>query len=404
MFNYITTLGYDPYLKEQPEKFKKFWPGTHIIGKDILRFHTIYWPIFLMALDLPLPKKVFGHPWLLIGDDKMSKSKGNVIYAEDLVDAFGVDAVRYYCLHEMPFAQDGTITWPLIIERINSDLANILGNLVSRSIAMSNKYFDGQITNPGVSEPVDQELIDLAESTLAKVTEKMDDFHVGDALDEIFTLLRRTNKYIDQTEPWVLAKDPEKKDRLATVLYNLLESIRFSGVLLSSFLPETSEKILDALQTQQRDFDSLAKFGQLETNHAVIKKMQPLFARIDEKKFFAQKAKPKKAEEPKIDVDDFAKVELKVGTIVSCEKHPKADRLLVEQIDLGDETRQIVSGIAKYYQPEDLVGKQVVVVTNLKPVKLRGVESNGMILCAADKKHLSIVSVDQPMPNGTKIS
>lgn len=404
LFNYITTLGYDPYLKEQPEKFKKFWPGTHIIGKDILRFHTIYWPIFLMALDLPLPKKVFGHPWLLIGDDKMSKSKGNVIYAEDLVDAFGVDAVRYYCLHEMPFAQDGTITWPLIIERINSDLANILGNLVSRSIAMSNKYFDGQITNPGVSEPVDQELIDLAESTLAKVTEKMDDFHVGDALDEIFTLLRRTNKYIDQTEPWVLAKDPEKKDRLATVLYNLLESIRFSGVLLSSFLPETSEKILDALQTQQRDFDSLAKFGQLETNHAVIKKMQPLFARIDEKKFFAQKAKPKKAEEPKIDVDDFAKVELKVGTIVSCEKHPKADRLLVEQIDLGDETRQIVSGIAKYYQPEDLVGKQVVVVTNLKPVKLRGVESNGMILCAADKKHLSIVSVDQPMPNGTKIS
>ncbi len=404
LFNYITTLGYDPYLKEQPEKFKKFWPGTHIIGKDILRFHTIYWPIFLMALDLPLPKKVFGHPWLLIGDDKMSKSKGNVIYAEDLVDAFGVDAVRYYCLHEMPFAQDGTITWPLIIERINSDLANILGNLVSRSIAMSNKYFDGQITNPGVSEPVDQELIDLAESTLAKVTEKMDDFHVGDALDEIFTLLRRTNKYIDQTEPWVLAKDPEKKDRLATVLYNLLESIRFSGVLLSSFLPETSEKILDALQTQQRDFDSLAKFGQLETNHAVIKKMQPLFARIDEKKFFAQKAKPKKAEEPKIDVDDFAKVELKVGTIVSCEKHPKADRLLVEQIDLGDETRQIVSGIAKYYQPEDLVGKQVVVVTNLKPVKLRGVESSGMILCAADKKHLSIVSVDQPMPNGTKIS
>ena len=404
LFNYITTLGYDPYLKEQPEKFKKFWPGTHIIGKDILRFHTIYWPIFLMALDLPLPKKVFGHPWLLIGDDKMSKSKGNVIYAEDLVDAFGVDAVRYYCLHEMPFAQDGTITWPLIIERINSDLANILGNLVSRSIAMSNKYFDGQITNPGVSEPVDQELIDLAESTLAKVTEKMDDFHVGDALDEIFTLLRRTNKYIDQTEPWVLAKDPEKKDRLATVLYNLLESIRFSGVLLSSFLPETSEKILDALQTQQRDFDSLAKFGQLETNHAVIKKMQPLFARIDEKKFFAQKAKPKKAEEPKIDVDDFEKVELKVGTIVSCEKHPKADRLLVEQIDLGDETRQIVSGIAKYYQPEDLVGKQVVVVTNLKPVKLRGVESSGMILCAADKKHLSIVSVDQPMPNGTKIS
>ena len=406
LFNYITTLGYDPYLDKQPEKFKKFWPGTHIIGKDILRFHTIYWPIFLMALDLPLPKKVFGHPWLLIGEDKMSKSKGNVIYAEDLVDAFGVDAVRYYCLHEMPFAQDGTITWPLVVERINSDLANILGNLVSRTIAMSNKYFDGQITNPGVSEPVDQELIELAENTLAKVTKKMDDFHVGDALDEIFTLLRRTNKYIDQTEPWVLAKDPAKQDRLATVIYNLLESIRFSGVLLSSFLPETSQKILDALQTQQRDFDSLATFGQLETDHQVISKMQPLFARIDEKKFFAQKPvkETKKVEEPKIEVDDFAKVELKVGTIVSCEKHPKADRLLVEQIDLGNETRQIVSGIAKYYQPEDLVGKQVIVVTNLKPVKLRGVESNGMILCAADKKHLSILSVDQPMPNGTKVS
>lgn len=408
LFNYITTLGYDPY-EENGEKFKKYWPGTHIIGKDILRFHTIYWPIFLMALDLPLPKKVFGHPWLLIGDGKMSKSKGNVIYAEELVEKFGVDAVRYYCLHEMPFAQDGTITWELVIERINSDLANVLGNLVSRTVAMSNKYFDGKVTNPKVNEAVDQELIQLAESTLSKVQEKMDDFHVGDALDEIFTLLRRTNKYIDETEPWVLAKDPEKQDRLATVLYNLLESIRFSGVLLSSFMPETSEKILNAIGTQKRDFDSLTSFGQLEETE-VVKKMAPLFARIDLEKFMKEmnekkeKAPEKKEEVAEITIEDFEKVELKVGTIVQCEKHPKADRLLVEQIDLGDEVRQIVSGISKYYKPEELVGKQVVVVTNLKPVKLRGVESNGMILCAVGKKDLSLLSVEHAMPNGTKVS
>ena len=408
LFNYITTLGYDPY-EENGERFKKFWPGTHIIGKDILRFHTIYWPIFLMALDLPLPKKVFGHPWLLIGDGKMSKSKGNVIYAEDLVEKFGVDAVRYYCLHEMPFAQDGTITWELVIERINSDLANVLGNLVSRTIAMSNKYFGGVVTNPNVFEPVDDELKTLAEATLSKVTEKMDDFHVGDALDEIFTLLRRTNKYIDETEPWVLAKDESKKDRLATVLYNLLESIRFSAVLLGSFLPETSEKILEAINTEKRDFDSLASFGQLEETQ-VVKKMQPLFARIDAEKFMAEMNAEKEAvveEEPslpEIEFADFEKIEMKVGTIVQCEKHPKADRLLVEQIDLGSETRQVVSGISKFYKPEELIGKQVIVVTNLKPRKLRGVESNGMILCGVGEDDLTVLTTDQEMPNGTKVS
>ncbi len=406
LFNYITTLGFDPY-GNHGEAYKKYWPGTHIIGKDILRFHTIYWPIFLMALDQPLPKKVFGHPWLLIGDGKMSKSKGNVIYAEDLVEAFGVDAVRYYCLHEMPFAQDGTITWELVIERINSDLANILGNLVSRTIAMSNKYFGGLVSNPGVGEPVDDELKTLAEQTLSNVSEKMDDFHVGDALDEIFTLLRRTNKYIDETTPWILAKDEASKDRLATVLYNLLESIRFSAVLLHSFLPETSDKILDALHTQKRDFDSLQTFGQLETDIHVEKKMAPLFARIDEEKFMAEmrskKEEPKKPGKPEVTIDDFAKLEFKVGTITKCEPHPKADRLLVEQIDLGDHSRQVVSGIAKFYKPEDLVGKQVVVVTNLKPVKLRGVESNGMILCAANDDDLSFITVEKAMDNGTEV-
>ncbi|MBB5182415.1 methionine--tRNA ligase [Catenisphaera adipataccumulans] len=411
LFNYITTLGYDPDAETQPQRYQKYWPGTHIIGKDILRFHTIYWPIFLMALGQPLPKTVFGHPWLLIGEGKMSKSKGNVIYAEDLVEHFGVDAVRYYCLHEMPFAQDGTITWELVIERINSDLANILGNLVSRTIAMSNKYFDGLVTNPQVNEPVDEELKTLAESTLAKVTEKMDTFHVSDALNEIFTLLRRTNKYIDETEPWVLAKDEAKKDRLATVLYNLLEAIRFSAVLLQSFLPETGEKILDELNTQQRDFDTLSSFGQLETDIHVVKKAEVLFKRIDEKKFMAEfnkeKKKPKpepKPEAPQIDIDQFEQTELKVGTVLSCKKHPEADRLLIEQIDLGGETRQIVSGIAQYYTPEEMVGKKVVVVTNLKPVKLRGVESQGMILCAMKGKKLTLVTVDADIPNGSKVA
>ncbi|MBM6678520.1 methionine--tRNA ligase [Faecalicoccus pleomorphus] len=410
--NYITSLGYDAYGNSDP-KYKKYWPATHIIGKDILRFHTIYWPIILMALGEPLPKKVFGHPWLLIGDGKMSKSKGNVIYAEDLVRHFGVDAVRYYCLHEMPFAQDGTITWELVVERINSDLANILGNLVSRTVAMSNKYFEGQILNPRVEEDVDKELIELAENTLSKVEAKMEELRVGDALDEIFTLLRRSNKYIDQTMPWALAKEEDKKDRLATVLYNLSESIRISAVLLKSFLPETADKILDTLHTNQRDFDSIQTFGQLETGIQVEKKPEVLFARIDEKKFMeelnkeleAQKEeKPKKEEiKEEITIDDFSKVELKVGTIIECEKHPKANRLLVEKIDMGEEIRQVVSGIADTYKPEELIGKQVIVVTNLKPVKLRGVDSNGMILCASSEKGLSIISPITEMSNGSVV-
>ena len=410
--NYITSLGYDAD-GNHGENFKKYWPAdVHIIGKDILRFHTIYWPIMLMALDLPLPKQVFGHPWLLVGDGKMSKSKGNVIYADELVHYFGVDAVRYFVLHEMPFAQDGTITWDLVVERINSDLANILGNLVNRTISMSNKYFDGEIRNPKVSEPVDEELIALALETPKRVEKKMDELRVGDAIDEIFALLRRSNKYIDETTPWILGKDENKKDRLATVLYNLLESIRFAAVLLESFMPQTGEKILDALGTKHRSLESLQEFGALECDHSLVKKMEMLFARIDaeafQKQLEADKAasgakEQKSASKEEITIDDFAKVELKVGTVIACEKHPKADKLLVEQVDLGDETRQIVSGIAKFYSPEAMIGQKVVVVTNLKPVKLRGVESQGMILCAAqeDDADLSLVTIAKDLPNGT---
>ena len=411
--NYITSLGYDAD-GSSAENFKKYWPAdVHIIGKDILRFHTIYWPIMLMALDLPLPKQVFGHPWLLVGDGKMSKSKGNAIYADELVHYFGVDAVRYFVLHEMPFAQDGTITWDLMVERVNSDLANILGNLVSRTISMSNKYFGGRIDNAHVSEPVDDELITLALETPKKVEKKMDELRVGDAIGEIFTLLRRSNKYIDETTPWVLGKDETKKERLATVLYNLLESIRFSAVLLSSFMPQTAEKILDMLDTQQRSLQSLERFGNLECSHSVVKKAEILFARIDAEEFRKQLEADREQEEaaarpakPQITFDDFGKLELKVGTVIACEKHPKADRLLVEQIDLGNETRQIVSGIASHFAPEEMVGRRVVVVTNLKPAKLRGVESQGMILCAAsdDEQTLDLVTVTKDLPNGTIVS
>ena len=420
--NYITSLGFDAD-GNHGDLYKKYWPAdVHIIGKDILRFHTIYWPIMLMALGEPLPKQVFGHPWLLVGDGKMSKSKGNAIYADELVHYFGVDAVRYFVLHEMPFAQDGTITWDLVVERINSDLANVLGNLVNRTISMQNKYFNGVISNPLEQEDIDKELIALALDTPKRVDKKMETLHVGEAIDEIFTLLKRCNKYIDETTPWVLGKDEAKKDRLATVLYNLLECIRFSAVLLSSYMPETAEKILEELSTSERDADSLKEFGMLECGHTVEGKPEILFARIDAKEFMetleadrkkeekaakkADKKEAKKEDAPveQIGIEDFTKVELKVGTIISAEKHPKADRLLVEQIDLGEETRQIVSGIAASFSPEDVVGKKVIVVTNLKPVKLRGVESQGMILCASNADDLDIVTIVKDLPNGTKVS
>ena len=420
--NYITSLGFDAD-GNHGELYQKYWPAdVHIIGKDILRFHTIYWPIMLMALGEPLPKQVFGHPWLLVGDGKMSKSKGNAIYADELVHYFGVDAVRYFVLHEMPFAQDGTITWDLVVERINSDLANVLGNLVNRTISMQNKYFNGVISNPLEQEDIDKELIALALDTPKRVEKKMETLHVGEAIDEIFTLLKRCNKYIDETTPWVLGKDEAKKDRLATVLYNLLECIRISAVLLSSYMPETAEKILEELSTSERDADSLKEFGMLECGHTVEGKPEILFARIDAKEFMetleadrkkeekaakkADKKEAKKEDAPveQIGIEDFTKVELKVGTIISAEKHPKADRLLVEQIDLGEETRQIVSGIAASFSPEDVVGKKVIVVTNLKPVKLRGVESQGMILCASNADDLDIVTIVKDLPNGTRVS
>jgi len=406
--NYITGLGYD-VDGNHGELYKKYWPADlHLIGKDIVRFHTIYWPIMLMALDIPLPKQVFGHPWLLQGESKMSKSKGNVIYADDLVKIFGVDAVRYYVLHEIPYDNDGSITWDLLVERINSDLANILGNLVNRTIAMTNKYFDGIVTNPGVSEPVDDELKEIALAMPKKVQAYMDEFKASKALDEIFVLLRRTNKYIDDTMPWALAKDESKKDRLATVLYNLIEAIRFAAISLEPYMPSTSTKILDQINTDQRNFLDLNTFGLYQEGTKVTEKPQQLFARLDSKEvekkvaaLYPQKEE-KQEDDNQITIDDFAKIELVVGTVEKCEKHPDADKLLVSQINIGKETRQIVSGIADFYTPEEMVGKKVIVVSNLKPAKLRGVESQGMILAGSKKKMLELVSVEN-LPNGTKI-
>lgn len=406
--NYITGLGYD-VDGNHGELFKKYWPAdVHVIGKDIVRFHTIYWPIMLMALDVPLPKQVFGHPWLLVGEGKMSKSKGNVIYADDLASIFGVDAVRYYVLREIPYDNDGSMTWDLMIERINSDLANILGNLVNRTIAMTNKYFGGFVTNPGVEEAVDQELKDIALAMPSKVMNYMDEYKTAKALEEIFVLLRRTNKYIDDTMPWALAKDESKKERLATVLYNLLESIRISAIALEPFMPSTSVKILDQINCDIRDYSSVNTFGMYKEGTKVTDKPQPLFARLDpkevEKKVEAlyKKNEPKKEDENLISIEDFAKIELVVGTVEKCEKHPSADRLLVSQINIGKESRQIVSGIADYFTPEEMIGKKVIVVANLKPAQLRGVESQGMILAGNKKKLLELVSVES-LPNGTKI-
>ncbi len=406
--NYITGLGYD-VDGNHGELYKKYWPADlHLIGKDIVRFHTIYWPIMLMALDIPLPKQVFGHPWLLQGESKMSKSKGNVIYADDLVRIFGVDAVRYYVLHEIPYDNDGSITWDLLVERINSDLANILGNLVNRTIAMTNKYFDGVVTNPQVSEPVDEELKQIALAMPQKVQQYMDEFKASKALDEIFVLLRRTNKYIDDTMPWALAKDESKKDRLATVLYNLIEAIRFAAIALEPYMPSTSTKILNQINTDQRTFQDLTTFGLYKEGSKVTDKPQQLFARLDPKEVEKQvnalqpAKKEEKQDDNQITIDDFAKIELVVGTVEKCEKHPDADKLLVSQINIGKETRQIVSGIADFYTPEEMIGKKVIVVSNLKPAKLRGVESQGMILAGSKKKMLELVSVEN-LPNGTKI-
>ncbi len=411
--NYITGLGYDADGNSDP-MYKKYWPvDLHLIGKDIMRFHTIYWPIMLMALGEPLPKKIFGHPWLLTGDSKMSKSKGNVIYADDLVNLFGQDAVRYIMLHEMPFAQDGHVTYELMIERINSDLANNLGNLVNRTLSMQNKYFNGEIANPEINEPLDDELKTLAMTTVKNVDAHMNELRVADAISDIFNLLARCNKYIDETMPWALAKDPDSISRLATVLYNLLESIRISAVLLEPFLPVTSEKILNQLNTQKRDIESVQTFGQLENGIRVIEKPEILFQRLDEKEVMvkvnaiqekiAQKREAEAKKKSMIEPSDFEKVDLRVGKVVSCEKHPDSDKLLILKVDLGEGTpRQIVSGIAKSYTAGQMIGKSVVVVANLKPAIIRGIESNGMLLAGKDDKELAVVEVND-LSAGTRV-
>ena len=425
--NYITGIGYD-CDGNSSEQFNKLWPADlHLIGKDIIRFHTIYWPIFLMALDLPLPKQVFGHPWLLQGDGKMSKSKGNVIYADDLVDLFGVDAVRYFVLHEMPFVNDGVITWELLVERMNSDLANTLGNLVNRTISMSNKYFGGVVTKTGAAEEVDDDLKAVVTATKAKVAAKMEELRVADAMTEIFGLFKRCNKYIDETMPWALAKDEAKKDRLEEVLYNLVESITIGACLLESFMPETTEKILVQLNAEKRSYEELDQFGLYPSGNQVTDQPQILFQRLDVKEVMEKveviQAKQKaamaaasqeeeKEEEAVIDLEpkeeitfeDFGKMQFKVGEIISCEPVKKSKKLLCFQVKVGSQTRQIVSGIKAYYKPEDTIGMKVMVLTNLKPAKLAGMMSEGMLLCAEDAEgNVGLMTPEKAMPAGAEI-
>ncbi len=405
LMNYITGLGYD-VDGNNGELFEKYWPADlHLIGKDIVRFHSIYWPIFLMALDLPLPKQIFGHPWLLVGDNKMGKSKGNVIYVDDLTKVFGVDAIRYIMLHEMPFERDGNITYEMIIERINTDLANVLGNLVNRSLSMVNKYFGGTLSNKHVSDTMDESLVSTVSNLSKAVSDKMEDLHVADAISEIMEVLRRSNKYIDETLPWNLAKDEANRDRLETVLYNLLESIRIAAINLRSFIPETSDNILNQLNTQQRSYESSFTFGLLEDNLEITKTPTALFPRFNVEETLELLAGPtiKLDHKPEITIEDFNKLELRKGTILSCKKHPNADSLLVFQVDMGDKVQQIVSGIAKSYEPSQLINKEVLVCVNLKPIKLRGEMSHGMILSASDGDHYQVVEVPQ-VDDGSEIS
>ena len=424
--NYITGIGYD-CEGNSSQQYHKLWPADlHLIGKDIIRFHTIYWPIFLMALGEPLPKQVFGHPWLLQGDGKMSKSKGNVIYADDLVNFFGVDAVRYFVLHEMPFENDGTISWELLVERINSDLANTLGNLVNRTISMSNKYFDGVVADKGCEEAVDEELKTVATGAYSKVAAKMDELRVADALTEIFALFKRCNKYIDETEPWVLAKEEAKKDRLSTVLYNLVESILIGASLLEPYMPSTAKKIAEQLNTQLRSFEELESFGKYPSGNTVTQKPEILFARLDAKEvvekaeamFAERKAAAEAAAgaseetpdvieiEPKEEItyDLFDKMQFQVGEIIACEEVPKSKKLLCSQVRIGSQVKQIVSGIKQHYSAEEMVGKKVMVLVNLKPAKLAGVLSEGMLLCAEDAEgNLALVTPEKDMPAGAQI-
>ncbi|WP_312496224.1 methionine--tRNA ligase [Anaerosporobacter sp.] len=420
--NYITGLGYD-VDGNNGENYGKYWPADlHLIGKDILRFHTIYWPIMLMALELPLPKQIFGHPWLLQGDGKMSKSKGNVLYPDDLVDFFGVDAVRYFVLHEMPFDNDGVITWELMVERMNSDLANTLGNLVNRTISMSNKYFGGVVTNTNVKEDVDDELITLALQTPNKVVEKMDKLRVADAISEIFTLFKRCNKYIDETMPWALAKEESKKERLETVLYNLVESICIGASLLESFMPETASKILSQLNTSVRSIEEMKEYGKYPSGNKVTDAPEILFMRLDleevmkkveeMKEAQMKDVSPQKEEEPVIDIeakaeieyDDFMKMQFQVGEIIACEEVKKSKKLLCSQVKIGSQVKQIVSGIKAHYTAEEMVGKKVMVLVNLKPAKLAGVLSEGMLLCAEDENgELALMIPEKKMPSGAEI-